>query len=148
MSTSSGFCSEQKDKAFEGTPKESLHGDKERRLSCLDDVLADIELSSVDRDSWKHFPALKKILKDRIDWDTGKPMVEIEIEQCQDKPKGACELIMSVPISPKDAETGEVFNIFNELWREEGEPLIVKREQLEQAFWHAKFGNLLNQTWE
>ena len=51
-------------------------------------------------------------------------------------------------VGPKDAESGKVFNIFSNLWKEEGDPLIVKREQLEQSFFNTNVANILNKTWE
>lgn len=109
----------------------------------------DIELSSVSRDPWKNFPALKKLMRDRIDWDTGKPMVNIEIDHCQGEGnKKSCKQKDVIKVGPKHVEKGEIFNIFSELWPEKGDPLIVKREQLEQSFFNRKVVNILNQTWE
>lgn len=49
---------------------------------------------------------------------------------------------------PRDAENGHVFDAFNALWKEEGEPLKTKREQLEESFINTKVANMLNHTWE
>jgi hypothetical protein len=150
VSTTTGFCDEwgAADWGEESSSKQKQQAKSERRLACLDDIMNDIELSSVSRDPWKNFPALKSLMRDRLDWDSGKPMIDIEIEHCHGKGKTACEQKDVVHIGPKDVETANIFNIFSELWKEKGDPLIVKREQLEQSFFSRKVANILNQTWE
>lgn len=108
----------------------------------------DIELSSVSRDPWENFPALKSLMRDRIDWDTGKPVIDVEIEHCKGKGKTVCEQKDLLKIGPKDIGSGHAFNLLNDLWKEEGEPLIIKKEQLEESFINTKVSNMLNQTWE
>ena len=118
-------------------------------LACLEDITKDIDLSSKSRgDPWKNFPALKAIMKDRVDWDTGKPLIDIEIDHCQGKGKNRCKQHRKLNVSPKDIETGNVFDQFNTLWLEAGEPLKVKKDQLEQSFWSQELPNILNKTWE
>jgi hypothetical protein len=108
----------------------------------------DIELSSVRRDPWHNFPALKALMRHRVDWDTNKPMVRIDVSHCVEKSKLPCELKGRISISPKDVSSGEVFDTFHDLWKEEGSPLIIKKEQLAQAYWDTKVPNILDQTWE
>ena len=109
----------------------------------------DIEYSSAHRDPWKNFPALKSLLRDRTDWDTGKPMVDIKVELCsKESGKKDCVEKETLRFGPKDVESGSIFNVFNSLWKEEGDPLIIKREQLEESFMNTKVKNMLNTTWE
>jgi hypothetical protein len=108
----------------------------------------DIELSSVHRDPWHNFPALKALMRERTDWDTNKPMVCIDISHCVEKSKTPCEPKGRISVSPKDVAAGEVFDTFNDLWNEVDSPLILKKEQLAQAYWDSKVPNVLNQTWE
>ena len=117
-------------------------------MACLDDITNDIELSSVSRDPWTNFPALKALMRDRVDWDSGKPMIDIEFHHCKGKSKTACAKKDVLHVRPTDAGTGDIFNIFTGLWKEEGDPLLVKRAQLEQSFFDKKVPNMLNQTWE
>jgi hypothetical protein len=149
ISTSTGFCDEWDTLDWGAAPKNTKKPrNDDRRLACLDDIMTDIELSSVNRDPWENFPALKALMRDRIDWDTGKPMIDIEIDHCHGKGNKECERKDVLKVGPKNVENGEIFNLFNELWKEEGDPLIVKREQLEQSFIYSKVANILNQTWE
>lgn len=125
-----------------------MRDDKDGSLACLDDVTADIELSGVNRDPWKDFPALRTLVRDRTDWNSSKPMIDIVIEECKTSAKKECIETDYIRIGPKDIESAEIFNTFNELWNEEGSPLITKREQLEESFLNSRVPNMLNKTWE
>lgn len=130
--------------------------ENDKRLACLDDIANDIEFSSPFRDPWKNFPALKALLRDRIDWDTTKPMVDVKVELCDkpsgdsgnDKKKKNCIEKETLKFGPKDVENGRIFDEFHSLWPEDGAPLIVKREQLEESFINTKVANILDRTWE
>lgn len=103
----------------------------------------------MNRDPWKHFPALKALMRDRIDWTTGKPMIDIEISHCSSTNKNSCESTgEKIEIGAKDVHDGNIFQIFNDLWKEDGRPLIVKKEQLEDSYMNSKVLNILNHTWE
>ena len=136
----------------------------------LSDIMNDIEYSSIHRgDPWKNFPALKALMRDRVDWNTGKPMISIDIEHCRpqntnktntnmnnqskrsnnkSKEKFLCELSDRLEFGAKHVQDGSIFRYFNELWREENEPLIIKKEQLEESFFNTNVINVLNRTWE
>lgn len=144
ISTSTGFC----DDPSKPTTKEYPLDPDNHRLACLDDITSDIDLSSASRDPWQNFPALKAFMKDRVDWNSGKPMIDVEIEHCQGKGKNRCQQKELLQISPKEVEQGKVFDIFNEMWPEEGGPLLVKKDQLQQSFWSKGQPNILNHTWE
>ena len=105
----------------------------------------------MDRDPWKNFPALKALVRDRVDWATGKPMIDIEIAHCNttSKNKNSCESHGNpIEIGPEDVEDGNLFDIFNGLWKEDGTPLLVKKDQLVDSYMNSKVKNILNQTWE
>lgn len=118
-----------------------------------DDIAKDIELHS-DSDAWQDFPALKALLRDRIDWDSGKPMISIELERCfapndEDKRKKLiCQVGEQINLGPKHVEDGSIFDIFQHHWKEEEMPLIVKKEQLVDSFANSSVLNILNHTWE
>jgi hypothetical protein len=146
-----GFCDEWNTDDWGEEPirsKKQKSRSENKKLACLDDIMNDIELSSVSRDPWENFPALKSLMRDRIDWDTGKPVIDVEIEHCKGKGKTVCEQKDLLKIGPKDIGSGHAFNLLNDLWKEEGEPLIIKKEQLEESFINTKVSNMLNQTWE
>jgi hypothetical protein len=146
LSTSTGFCDDPENSQ---NRKDEGISDHSHRLACLDDITSDIDLSTVSRDPWKNFPALKAFLKDRVDWNIGKPMIDVEVEHCHGKGKNTrCEQKEILHIGPKDVESGNVFHQFNKLWFEEGDPLLIKRDQLENSFWTSGPPNILNHTWE
>jgi len=88
-------------------------------------------------------------MRDRIDWTTGKPMIDIEIVHCNSTNKNSCEKTGDrIGVGPKDVQDASIFQTFTDLWKEDGEPLIVKKEQLEDSYVNSKVLNILNQTWE
>lgn len=115
--------------------------------------MVDIEAHS-SGDPWQKFPALKALLSGRIDWDTGKPMIDIELERCfapddDDKKKTfICQIAEHIKIGPKDIEDASIFDIFSYHWPEEGWPLVVKKQQLVDSFMNSSVLNILNNTWE
>jgi len=125
------------------------------KLACLDDIMSDIEFTAAsDRDPWKDFPTLKALLRDRIDWTTGKPMINVEIEQCQSPKsrqtgkKNVCNHTRTIEFGADSVEDRSIFTQFNELWEEPGSPLLVKKEQLEESFFNTKVPSILNRTWD
>jgi hypothetical protein len=149
VSSKSGFCDQWETNEWGEEPSKSEKSPAHTKLACLDDIFNEIEYGGHGSDPWRDYPALKSLMKDRIDWDTDFPMIAINIEECKDgKGRQPCDQKNATRISPRDAETGEVFNIFNSIWKEQGEPMIVKREQLEESFWHTRVPNILNHTWE
>ena len=147
LSTKSGFCDDWDADKWdeEDQPKSEA---QQGRLACLDDIMNDIELSKKSTDPWKDFPSLKALLRDRFDWDSGKPMIAIDIENCPSKSKSPCALQERIHISPNDVQSGKIFDKFSQVWREKNDPLIIKREQLQEAFWSTEVPNVLNRTWE
>ena len=75
-------------------------------------------------------------------------MIRIDFDQCDAKGKLPCNTTSRKHIGPKDVQTGDVFSIFNNLWKEQGEPPSIKRDQLIESFWDSRVPNVLNCTWE
>ena len=136
MSTSTGFCDKEKD-------KES----SKSNLACLDELIDGIEKSGGDN-PWKNYPALRAFLKDRVDWDTDFDPITIQFEECNKSEKPPCKGTGNKTFCPRDVQSGEIFDRFNEIWNEDGSPLITKREQLQKSWWEHQFPNLLNSTWD
>lgn len=130
-------------------------GDSGSKLACLDDIMSDIEFTGGnDRDPWKDFPALKSLLRDRIDWTTDKPMINVEIEHCplqksqSNGRRNACNHTTTLEFGAESVQDRSLFTKFNELWEEHGSPLLLKKEQLEESFFNTNVPNILNRTWE
>ena len=148
ISSKSGFCDLWNTNEWGEEPSKSEKSPAHTQLACLDDILNVVETGAFGDDPWRNFPALKSLMKERIDWDTDFPMIEIKVEECKQKGRQPCVLNTTTQITPRDSETGHVFDIFNGVWKEENQPLITKREQMEEAFWRTKVPNILNHTWE
>ena len=149
VSTSEGFCDnhhfDEWDEPSQGESRK--HADS--RLACLDDITTEIDASGDGyKDPWQNFPTLKLLLHDRVDWDTDQAMIEIKKEFCEEKERPPCANNTSVFVGPTDAQSGEVFNRFADTWKEEFDPLRVKREQLRESYWDTGIPNMLNMTWE
>ena len=118
-------------------------------MACLDELIDGIENSeSLGKDPWKYFPALKSILKERVDWDSTFPTFTAQLETCHKSEKTPCKVNSKLFYSAKDVQSGDLFLRFNEIWKEDGEPLKIKRAQLENSFWNNPLPNILNSTWD
>jgi len=155
VSSKEGFCDEWSAERWDEEPTKSMTSKSKQmdaRLACLDDIFTEIEYSSYDhkrQDPWKDFPALRALLKERRDWDSDFDMIKVVEEHCQPKEKSPCAKNQTAAsFGPKDVQTGNIFTRMSELWRERGDPLIVKREQLRESFWDTPVTNILNHTWE
>lgn len=155
ISTKNGFCDqwEVTDRWDEDSSESELKQHADSKLACMDDIMVDIELLADQKNNtslspWKNFPALKRLLRDRFDWDSNLPMIRVVQEACNETEKRPCSSNTTIDLGPKDVETGNLFTKLNSIWKEEGEPLIVKREQLRESFWDTDVINILNKTWE
>jgi hypothetical protein len=151
ISTKEGFCDQWEVDRWDDEPSPTEAGRRsDVRLACLDDILTEVEMSADNSkvDPWKNFPALKAIMRDRVDWDSDFPMIGVTKETCEEKEKSPCAKNTTLSLGPKDVQNGNVFTQFSEIWKEEEEPLVVKKEQLQECFWDTKVKNILNQTWE
>ena len=152
ISTKNAFCDQWE--IFDRWDEESIKAKdtKESKLTCLDDIMTEVEIGKDDKnyntDPWGKFPALKSLLRDRFDWDTNFPMIRVNTETCIENEKRPCEKNSTIDFGPSDVETGRLFTKFNELWKEPNAPLIVKLEQLRESFWDTRLSNILNNTWE
>ncbi len=119
-------------------------------MACLDELIDGIEKNNNGQDDpWGEFPALKSILKDRVDWDSTFPTFTAQTEQCSTSSKRpSCSVESERHFSPKDVQSGDLFSNFNEIWKEEDEPLKVKKAQLENSWWNNPLPNILNSTWD
>ena len=145
ISSKMAFC-DQWDVEEWGEEPDNTHPNKD--LFCLDDLMNEIENSRPDQDPWADFPVLKNLLKDRMDWDSAIPMISIVEETCGLKEKSPCANRTTSTFGPRDVQNGHVFTKFSEIWKEEGEPLVIKRHQLNESFWSTGVPNMLNKTWE
>lgn len=116
-------------------------------LACLDELIDGIEQAGGE-DPWRNYPALKAFLKDRVDWDADFNPISVTYEECNKSEKPPCTVNGEETFCPKDVQSGEIFNRFNDIWKEDGDPLITKREQLQKSWWEHAFPNLLNSTWD
>ena len=158
ISSNTGFCDDSNKNVWDIFDEtDTLNRDQRRRehgLACLDDIMKDIELSSAsDRDPWQNFPALKALMRDRIDWDTNKPMVGVNVSHCVDKVEKnsklpPCQSKGRISISPNDVTTGNIYDIFHNFWKEDGAPLLEKKQQYSESYLESRVPNILNHTWE
>jgi len=139
VSTKTGFCDD-----------ESKGTDHDRsNLACLNELIDGIEKSvKKGKDPWHNFPALKSILKERVDWDSTFPLFTARREMCLKSEKPPCQLHNETYYNAKDIQNGELLSKFSEIWKEAGEPLKVKKKQLENSWWFNPLPNILNSTWD
>lgn len=105
---------------------------KKSKLACLEELVSGIESSKGTADPWKEFPALRLILKDRVDFDSGGfPIIQVEREYCKhDERPGTCDNETAIDFGPKEIMNGKIFGQFSKIWQEKGDPLGEKLEQL------------------
>lgn len=147
MAMANAFCDEWSFSEWDEEPQKgpsSSNAEYEAGLSCLDDIAREI---SETEGGWDNFPALKSLLLDRKDWDSDFPMIEVIVEECAHKEKSPCANRSSQHLSPRDVETGDLFTKLSAIWKEKGNPLLIKREQLRNSFWETGLPNVLNMTW-
>ena len=86
---------------------------KKSNLACLEELVTEIDESSRDSgDPWKDFPALRLLLKDRVDFDTVFPTVEVRREYCNDNEKSPCSNQTVPAFGPRDVMSGAIFDRF------------------------------------
>jgi len=152
ISTRTGFCDDDFDPIDDAkrTSDTTNNGMNRANLACLDELVEGIKKAGAGkgRDPWHDFPALKSILEERIDWDTDFSPVAIHEETCLEAEKPPCKLHNERHFGPKDIQTGNIFSAFSKIWKEKGNPLKIKQEQLESSWWNNPFPNLLDSTWD
>jgi len=153
ISTRTGFCDDDFDPINESSKMTSdgaNNGLNRANLACLDELVEGIKGADKGKgkDPWRDFPALKSLLEERVDWDTDFPSVAIHEETCFGAEKPPCKLRNKRHFAPKDIQTGDIFSEFSKIWKEKGDPLKIKREQLESSWYNNPFPNLLDSTWD
>ena len=120
------------------------------KLACLDDLVLEVDSSAdlTKLDPWENFKSLRLLLKERKDWDSDFSMVQVVKEQCSENEKSPCAKNVTFQFGPRDVETGNIFAQMNKIFKERGEPLEIKRQQLSESFWSTRVPNILNNTWE
>lgn len=142
ISTKMGFCDG--DDVDTGVKKQNSN------LACLEELVSGIESSkgkTNQTDPWKDFPALRLLLKDRVDFDSLFPTVQVEREYCEENESSPCNNQTVENFGPKDVMNGRIFDQFSQIWKEKNDPLGVKLDQLSQAWWHGtNVPNILSAT--
>ena len=118
-------------------------------LACLEELIGGIEMSkgkSNETNPWKNFPALRLLLKDRVDFDSLFPMVQVSREFCSSTESSPCNNQTNVAFGAKDVMNGNIFRQFSQIWNEKDDPLGVKLDQLRQSWWHNNVPNMLETT--
>ena len=86
---------------------------KNSNLACLEELVTEIDESSKDSgDPWKDFPALRLLLKDRADFDSVFPTIEVRREYCKDNEKSPCSNHTIAAFGPRDVMSGTIFDRF------------------------------------
>jgi len=137
ISTKRGFC--------DGDDTGKAKG-RRQNLACLEELVNEIESSKGDTDPWKEFPALRLLLKDRVDFDSVFPLVEVEREHCLENENTPCNNQTKVSFGPNEVMNGQIFDQFSQIWKEKNDPLGVKLDQLRQSWWDGNVPNILDTT--
>lgn len=87
-----------------------------------------------------------RLLKDRVDHDSGLPMIRVEREYCNDGEKSPCQNVTSIDFGPQDVMDGKLFDQFSTIWKEPNDPLKIKYDQLRQSWWNNPVPNPLMST--
>jgi len=153
ISTRTGFCDDDFGPINESSKMTSdgtSNGLNRANLACLDELVEGIKGADKGKgkDPWRDFPALRSFLEERVDWDTDFSPVAIHEETCLATEKPPCKIRNKKHFGPKDIQTGNIFSEFSKIWKEKGDPLKVKREQLESSWYNNPFPNLLDSTWD
>lgn len=148
ISTSMGFCDGDDTSTEKAGRKRTKSKKKQNRnLACLEEIYDSIELSKGETDDpWKEFPALRLLLKDRVDYDSAFPTIKVEREYCEEKESSPCNNQTSINFGAREVQRGDIFRDFSEIWRERNDPLGVKFDQLKQSWWHTDVPNMLEST--
>mmetsp|Transcript_10280 Transcript_10280/g.22822 ORF Transcript_10280/g.22822 Transcript_10280/m.22822 type:complete len:652 (-) Transcript_10280:492-2447(-) len=129
------------------------------KLASLHRIVEDVEEYGGTA-AWDNHPVLRLFLRDKVDWDVDHPLIRIVVEHCRKGQSAnaaagaatpaavACDIVKDLAIEPKMIQNGTIFTEFAKVWNEKGAPLLVKKDQLEDSFWHTDFPNILNHTWD
>ena len=149
--TKMGFCDDpddgREDSRRAKRDKSKSRKEQNRNLACLDELVSGIEAKANETyNPWQDYPALRLLLKDRVDYDTAFPMIRVEREFCDEDEKSPCGNQTTVDFSAQDVMDGNIFEQFSNIWREEKDPLGVKLEQMRDSWWKGNVPNMLEST--
>ena len=148
--TKLGFCDDPDDGEDSGRfrrNKSKSSKEQNRNLACLDELVSDIEArANATYNPWQDYPALRLLLKDRVDYDTAFPMIRVEREFCDENEKSPCANQTAIDFSAEDVMNGNIFDQFSNIWKEEKDPLGIKLEQLQDSWWKGNVPNMLEST--
>eukprot|EP00551_Chaetoceros_affinis_P007144 CAMPEP_0203668388 /NCGR_PEP_ID=MMETSP0090-20130426/5028_1 /ASSEMBLY_ACC=CAM_ASM_001088 /TAXON_ID=426623 /ORGANISM="Chaetoceros affinis, Strain CCMP159" /LENGTH=987 /DNA_ID=CAMNT_0050532809 /DNA_START=363 /DNA_END=3326 /DNA_ORIENTATION=- len=146
VSTKTGFCDDILGKDYTSKSRAANRSN----LACLDELIQGIERrrNEGNDDPWHDFDALKSILKDRVDWDSTFPPFTVQTEKCNQTDKPPCKFQREVYFNAKDVQSGKLFDDLSKIFNETGQPLKVKRDQLENSWWQNPLPNILDSTWD
>ncbi len=142
----SRFCDGDKVDSRKGRRRRANKHEKNSSLACLEEIVTGIESAYTTEDQWKEFPALRLLLKDRVDFDSAFATIRVDREFCIENEKSPCNNQTTIDFGPSDIMSGHIFDRFSSIWREKGDPLRVKLDQLRQSWWHGSVPNMLETT--
>jgi hypothetical protein len=119
---------------------------KNINLACLEELVTGIESSNSTTNPWEEFPALRLLLKDRVDFDSVFPTIRVERDYCMENEKSPCNNQTAIDFGPSEIMSGNIFEQFRSIWREKGDPLGAKLDQLRRSWWHGSVPNMLETT--
>jgi hypothetical protein len=144
ISSKMGFCDgEDKETENMGRRRAKALKKQNSNLACLEELVSGIESSKGNNaNPWKDFPALRLLLKDRVDFDSIFPTIKVEREYCNETD---CNQT-TIDFGPSEIMNGHIFDEFSHIWREKNDPLGAKLDQLRHAWWNTNVPNMLEST--
>mmetsp|Transcript_7080 Transcript_7080/g.15624 ORF Transcript_7080/g.15624 Transcript_7080/m.15624 type:complete len:1126 (+) Transcript_7080:135-3512(+) len=150
ISTKMGFCDgDDIEAGKDGWKRSKGAKNQNSNLACLEELVSGIESSRGKRNQtnpWKDFPALRLLLKGRVDFDSLFPIVQVQREFCEEDENSPCNNQTSANFGAKDVMDGRIFDQFSQIWNEKDDPLGVKLDQLRQSWWQGTVPNMLETT--
>ena len=97
---------------------------KKSTLACLEELVSGIESSEDTTDPWKDFPALRLILKDRVDYSTIFPPFKVEREYCKQDETSPCNNQTVYNFGAREMMNGRIFDKLSQIWNEKGKKTL------------------------
>ena len=145
--TKMGFCDDPGSSKPRGHKSSKSRKEQNRNLACLDELVSGIEARANETyNPWQDYPALRLLLKDRVDYESSFPMIRVQREFCDDNEKSPCGNLTNVDFSAQDVMNGNIFDQFSQIWNEENDPLGVKLEQFRDSWLKGNVPNMLEST--
>ncbi|KAL7450618.1 hypothetical protein ACHAWC_002508 [Mediolabrus comicus] len=145
--TKMGFCDDPGSSKPRGHKSSKSRKEQNRNLACLDELVSGIEARANETyNPWQDYPALRLLLKDRVDYESSFPMIRVQREFCDENEKSPCGNLTNVDFSAQDVMNGNIFDQFSQIWNEENDPLGVKLEQFRDSWLKGNVPNMLEST--